>query len=151
LDGQPGFDPCLFANRDGTPTRYSLHLTRNKDQIAFWNGTVVSTATIPAAGTNWHLLALSFDSGNWTVYWDGQTLMTLPQTFSATTGLPTQIGSSSSAATTEGWLGGLDEVSFFSDVLTPRRRRRITWPLPWAILRPFNPSLRAASSSRAVP
>lgn len=119
----PGYAPCLLANRDGTPTRYSLHLMPNKDQIAFWNGTALVSAAIPAAGTNWHLLAFSFNSGSWTIYWDGQPLMTLSQTFGLTTGLPTQLGSSSSAATTEGWIGALDEVSFFSDVLSAEQAR----------------------------
>ena len=116
----PGYNPTLVANREGGSARYSLHMDgAAKNRLAFWNGANVSWTTIPAAGTNWHLLAVSFDTGSWTVYWDGQTMMTLPLPFGTGAGLPTQLGSANSATTTEGWVGGLDEVSFFSDVLTP--------------------------------
>jgi autotransporter-associated beta strand protein len=114
----PGYSPCLFANRDGTPTRWSIHMTPTKDQLLFWNGAVLSSVAIPVAGTNWHMLTLSFDATNWTVYWDGQTVRTSPEPFGTTMGLPTQIGSSANATTAEGWIGALDEVSFFSDVLS---------------------------------
>ena len=51
------------------------------------------------------------------MYWDGQPLGSFGQPIHLTTGLPTQIGSSDPDTTTEGWIGGLDEVALYRSTL----------------------------------
>ena len=52
------------------------------------------------------------------VYWDGELAGTSSQTLTGPIG-PTQFGSSSNLDTTEGWIGALDEIAFYSEPLTP--------------------------------
>jgi hypothetical protein len=117
---QPPYNPCIFANRDGTPTptRWSIHLMQNKAQLAFWNGGAVSLASIPPAGNAWHLVACVFDSGSWRAYWDGQPVATNTIPLGGSADLPTQIGSVISASATEAWVGALNEVAFYRDALS---------------------------------
>lgn len=114
----PPYNPCLFANRDGGPTRWSIHLLQDKNQLAFWNGSTVGLVPIPNPGTNWHHCASVFDNGAWRVYWDGQLVGTTGTPLGGIGALPTQTGSSTAASTTEGWLGGLDEVAIYSTALS---------------------------------
>ncbi len=114
----PAYNPCVFADRDGGPTRWSIHMMQAKNQIAFWNGSQVGIAPIPAAGTNWHMFASVFEGGAWKVYWDGQLAYTGSVPLGNGSGLPTQIGSSSSGAIAEGWVGTMDEVAFYSEALS---------------------------------
>ena len=109
----PSIYPCIFANRDGGGTRYSIHMSPAKTQIAFWNGTNAQYVSLPAyADTNWHRLAVEFNSGNWTVIWDGQSLATnaLPL---GSIGHPVALGNGF-AGDTEQWIGKLDEVKFYN-------------------------------------
>jgi hypothetical protein len=59
----------------------SIHMMAPKTQIAHWNGSAVAVAHIPAAGLNWHHLAVTFDSFTWSVYWDGELAGTATQPF----------------------------------------------------------------------
>lgn len=113
----PGYNPCIFADRDGGSVNYSLHLQAGKRELDFWNGSAVSAMAIPDAGTEWHHLAVVFDNSTWTTYWDGAVVGTqdLPLGFSPEA--PTQLGSSSPAGG-ERWVGALDEVAFYEDPLT---------------------------------
>jgi hypothetical protein len=125
--GFSAYNPCLFANRDfstgdNTMTLWSIHLESSKTGVGLWNGTTWEPQTIPDAGTNWHYLACVFDmtSSNTpttTIFWDGvgigqtdQGLGPIAQT--------TQLGSSSPELETEGWIGTLDEVAFYSSALS---------------------------------
>jgi hypothetical protein len=113
----PGYAPCVLANRDGGPVRYSLHMQPDKVRLGLWTGSYTEF-TLPAnAGTNWHHVLNVFSNGTWAVYWDGQYLGSRNNNLGAS-GLTTQIGGSSSGSVTEGWVGGLDEVAFYRDPLT---------------------------------
>lgn len=113
----PGYAPCILANRDGGPVRYSLHMQPDKVHLGLWTGSYTEF-TLPAnAGTNWHHVVNVFSNGTWAVYWDGQNLGSRNNNL-GTSGLTTQIGGSSSGSVTEGWVGGLDEVAFYRDPLT---------------------------------
>jgi hypothetical protein len=109
--------PCMFADRDG-PTVWSLHLSGDKTTLTFYNGTTSDGYTVPGggAGTNWHHVAMVFDAGTGTYYWDGAFVGTQTNAFGA--GPATvQLGSSASGSTSEGWIGMLDEVAFYSAAL----------------------------------
>lgn len=114
----PPYNPCLLANRNGGPTRWSLHMMQAKTQLALWNGNRVGTLSIPDAGPGWHHLVSVFDADLWRVYWDGVLVGETSLALGGQSGLPTQIGSSSDASTTEGWVGALDEVTFHATALT---------------------------------
>lgn len=113
----PGYNPCIFADRDGAQVNYSLHLTANKNQIVFWNGTAAAVANIPAAGLDWHLLSAVFENGNYSLYWDGEEILTTEFDLGPAPEAPTQLGSSSPGGA-ESWVGALDEVAFFEDPLS---------------------------------
>ena len=113
----PGYNPCIFADRDGAQVNYSLHLTANKNQIVFWNGTAAAVANIPAAGLDWHLLSAVFENGNYSLYWDGEEILTTELDLGPAPEAPTQLGSSSPGGA-ESWVGALDEVAFFEDPLS---------------------------------
>lgn len=66
-----------------------------------------------ASDTGWHHYAIVFDAGTVAMYWDGQPLGSFSQNINSFLAKTTQIGSSSPIATTEGWVGGLDEVAFY--------------------------------------
>ena len=109
--------PCMFADRNGT-TIWSLHLSGDKTTLTFYNGTTSAPYAVPggSAGTNWHHVAVVFDAGTGTYYWDGALVGT--QTVPLGPGPATvQLGSSSDSPTTEGWIGMLDEVAFYSAAL----------------------------------
>lgn len=112
-----GYNPCLFADRDGGTVNWSLHMNADKQAIGMWNGTAYQTFAFPNAGTNWHHLAAVFDNGNFTLYWDGVLLGAIAQGLGGVSST-VQLGSSSAAATAEGWVGDLDEVAFYADSLT---------------------------------
>lgn len=112
----PGYDPCIFANREGGATLWSVHMYRNRRAIGNWTGSDWQTVSIPDPGTNWHHLLITFDNGTNTFFWDGvqagqflQLMGVSPSTV--------QIGSVSANNSSEAWLGALDEVAFYSDAL----------------------------------
>ena len=82
----------------------------------FWNGSQATTIPIPPAGDTWHLLTVVFDSGSWTLYWDGAPTVTRTMAFGTGPSAPTQLGSSAPTGA-ERWIGALDEVSFYADPL----------------------------------
>jgi hypothetical protein len=110
---------CIFASRDDNSVGvdYSIHIDSSGD-VYFWNGSTAPTITLPAPpGTNWHHLAVIFDSGTWTVVWDGAVAGTGNQYLGGAVS-PTHLGSSNPTGT-ELWDGELDEVAFYSTALTP--------------------------------
>ena len=121
--GSPGYNPTIFADRDGGQTDWSIHLMAPKNQIAHWNGSAVAFVNIPDASTQWHHFATTFaptedlTSTDWSVYWDGQLVGTTQQMFGYLPDLPTQLGSASPAGQ-ERWVGALDEVAFYSTALS---------------------------------
>ncbi|HYG33305.1 MAG TPA: LamG-like jellyroll fold domain-containing protein, partial [Clostridia bacterium] len=72
---------------------------------------------IPDASTNWHHVAVTFDFGTNTIYWDGVARGTLEQNLGGSLA-SAQIGSSRSTPTAEGWVGVIDEVAFYADALS---------------------------------
>ena len=84
-------------------------------------------ANLPGgAGTNWHHVAMVFDAGAGTYYWDGALVGTQINALGA--GPATvQLGSSAAGSTSEGWVGMLDEVAFYSDALTANAIQSHSW------------------------
>ena len=111
-----GYNPCLFADRDGGTANWSIHLNSDKRGIGMWNGTTYQTFALPYAGSSWHHTAVVFDAGNFTLYWDGVPIGTMAQALGGTPA-SVQLGSSSASLTAEGWVGLLDEVAFYSSAL----------------------------------
>lgn len=108
--------PCLFANRNGG-TRWSLHMSKDKSTLTFYNGSGSALYTIPGgAGTVWHHVAAVIDAGYTTYYWDGVLLATIARPLGGAS-VTVQLGSSADNTTAEGWFGLLDEVAFYSEAL----------------------------------
>ncbi len=108
----------MFADRDGLTT-WSLHLSGDKTILTFYNGSSSELYTVPGggAGTNWHHVAMVFDAGTASYYWDGVLIATRTRPLGA--GPATvQLGSSAADSTAEGWVGMLDEVAFYSTALS---------------------------------
>ncbi len=110
--------PCMFGNRDNA-TRWSLHLSGDKKVLTFYNGMVSAEYPLPggSAGTAWHHVAMVFDAGTGTYYWDGVLVGTRTNGISANY-VTVQLGSSKADSTSEGWAGMLDEVAFYSSALS---------------------------------
>jgi hypothetical protein len=116
------YTPALFANRDRNSglCEWSINMTANKQVLAIYNGSSSYLYAIPngGAGTNWHHVAVVFNQTTNTVYWDGAAILTtIGQPFGGSPST-TQIGSSSPGSTTEGWIGMLDDVAFYSGALS---------------------------------
>jgi hypothetical protein len=80
--GWPGtltaYNPCIFADRDGGPVTWSVHMNGDKSGIGVWNGLSYLPIPIPPPGTNWHHLVIIFDNFTSqalvTLYWDGASI-----------------------------------------------------------------------------
>ena len=84
------YNPCLFADRNGGPVNWSIHMNSDKRAIGMWNGNAYRTMAIPDAGTNWHHFAVVFNDGNMAMYWDGAAMGSIAQGLSGNTSPPTQ-------------------------------------------------------------
>jgi hypothetical protein len=118
----PGYNPTLFADRDGGPVNWSVHMNQGKDAAGVWNGTTYEPRPTQGTGTSWHHLAVVFDSSSGSpvcsIYWDGTLSGTTTQPLGIDPEAPTEIGSVSVAGG-ERWIGAMDEVAFYSEALTP--------------------------------
>ena len=72
--------------------------------------------SIPDA-SGWHHYAIVFDAGTVSMYWDGISRGSFGQNINSSLAKTTQIGSSAPTTTSEGWMGNLDEVAFYSTAL----------------------------------
>lgn len=119
----PGYNPALFADRDGGPVNWSVHLEAGKSGGGLWNGSSYQPMTLAGVGTTWHHLAVVFDTdviqgvNTFAMYWDGVLAGVTQQSIGADPTQPTELGSSSVAGT-ERWVGALDEVAFYSGALS---------------------------------
>jgi hypothetical protein len=113
----PGYDPCIVADRNGGPTDWSIHMVRTRAAIGNWNGSHFQSSGV-ANTTGWHHYAVVFGAGQVSMYWDGDLLGSFAQAINLGSGLTAQIGSSASGSTVEGWIGALDEVAFYSASLS---------------------------------
>jgi len=118
----PGYNPTMYANRNGGPTIWSLHLGigSGKTVPIFYNGSASSLFVLPGgAGTNWHHFATVFTNGTASFYVDGNLIQYSPMARVLGTGIGTtvQLGSTASGSTAGGWIGMLDEVAFYSTAL----------------------------------
>ena len=121
-------NPCLMrCGSSGEPTvRWSIHLSQDKSQLIYWNGSAPALVPIPAPGTFWHHLAVVFDAGTLTVYWDNVPVVR-SIALGAGSGVVTQIGASDStypfpgfgSYPREGWLGAFDEFAIYGAALSP--------------------------------
>jgi hypothetical protein len=117
-----GGAPCMVADRDDG-TIYSVHMLPDKSGLIFFNGATAVSAALPAsAGTSWHHLVVDLfgNEGYSAFYWDGNLLTTnLPVPGLGGMANTTQIGSSSPTTENgEQWIGELDDVAFYSDILS---------------------------------
>ena len=117
IAGVPGYDPTVFADRNGG-SDWSVHMDRWQNAIGNWNNDRFQEMSIPGT-TGWHHYAIVFNTGHVSMYWDGQPLGTFAQAINLFTGLTTQIGSAAPTNTDSGWMGSLDEVAFYSAALGP--------------------------------
>ena len=110
-----GYDPCLFADRDGDGSVWSVHMGAWKTvMLNFSSG----SQSLPISSDSvWHYYAIVFDAGTVSMYWDGKLRGECNQVINSSLAKTTQIGSSTPTTTTEGWVGGLDEVAFYSAAL----------------------------------
>jgi len=113
----PAYDPCIFAARDGASI-WSIHMSRWKTEIGNWNGDRFQALQV-AGVSGWHHYAVTFGANKVAMYWDGKPIGSFAQPINLASGKSTQIGSSAPGAAAEGWLGGLDEVAFYSATLSP--------------------------------
>jgi len=119
----PGYNPTLFADREGGPVNWSVHLEGAKTAAGLWNGTSYDPMAVATVGTVWHHLAVVFDydaglgSSAFRLYWDGVLAGTTSQGLGAAPSSPTQLGSASPVGL-ERWVGALDEVAFYSQALS---------------------------------
>jgi hypothetical protein len=110
-----GYDPCLFADRDADGSVWSVHMSRWKTEIGNFSSGYQSLPISSDGG--WHHYAIVFDAGTVAMYLDGKLRGGFNQTINSFLAKTTQIGSSAPATTTEGWMGGLDEMAFYSTAL----------------------------------
>lgn len=104
------YNPAIAANED-TQKYFRIRLTAAKTGIQVDSANVGAQA-IANAGTNWHHLAVVFDSAFYSLYWDGQPVAT--NVFSPLYSIPpqpTQLGSILPTGT-DLWLGRMDEVAY---------------------------------------
>jgi hypothetical protein len=107
------YNPCVFADRDdgNGGSVWSVHMDAWKTLMVNFSSAAQSLSV--ASDTGWHHYAIVFDAGTVAMYWDGQPLGNFFQDINSFLAKTTQIGSSSPTTTTEGWVGGLDEVAFY--------------------------------------
>ncbi len=112
------YDPCVFADRDdGNGSVWSVHMGAWKTLMLNFSSGAQSLPIFSDSG--WHHYAIVFDvvAGTAVMYWDGKPQGALYQSINSYLAKTTQIGSSSPLTTTEGWMGGLDEVAFYNTAL----------------------------------
>lgn len=112
-----GYNPCFFAIRDSSATRYSLHGATDGSKLFLWNGAAVTIWDTPKnmIGRQSHVV-ISFDNGSVTAWFDGASLGTKENGLGAGTGISTQIGSSTETSA-ELWPGTIDEVALYDRAL----------------------------------
>lgn len=119
----PGFNPAVFTAREGGQVSWSIHMNGSKNAAGLWNGSTYETLGIPAPSTNWHHIAVVFDidsqtgTGVFSLFWDGNLVGTTQQNIGSSPDVPTEIGSSAEGGA-ERWIGGFDEVAFYSTALS---------------------------------
>lgn len=119
----PGYNPTIFADRDGGPVNWSVHLNGGKEAAGLWNGSTHQPMPVANTGFLWHHLAAVFDvdsasgSSTFTLYWDGMSAGTTFQALGPSPESPTQLGSAAPIGQ-ERWIGALDEVAFYDGALS---------------------------------
>jgi hypothetical protein len=109
------YNPCLFADRDGDGSVWSVHMSAWKTEIGNFSSGYQSLTI--GSDNGWHHYAIVFDAGTVSMYWDGRFRGSFNQPINSFLAKTTQIGSSAPTTTTEGWMGGLDEVAFYGTAL----------------------------------
>lgn len=111
------YDPCLFADREGESSVWSVHMGAWKTLMVNFSA---GAQTLPiGSDSGWHHYAIVFDAGAVSMYWDGKPRGSFNQAINSSSAKTTQIGSSAALTTVEGWMGGLDEVAFYDAALGP--------------------------------
>jgi hypothetical protein len=109
------YDPCVFADRDGDGSVWSVHMGAWKNVMLNYSSGAESLSI--GSDSGWHHYAIVFDAGTVSMYWDGKSRGSFNQTINSLLAKTTQIGSSAPTTTFEGWIGGLDEVAFYNTAL----------------------------------
>jgi len=120
----PGrYNPCIVAKRAGQKeTRFSVHVIRDLEHLAVWNGSRVFQFRVPAgklAIGRWYHLAITWEAGELQMFVDGVPCEGPPVgTFNRTQRrLPLLVGSSTTAGTE--WCPlAVDELAIFARRLT---------------------------------
>ncbi|MCZ7640586.1 MAG: LamG domain-containing protein [Verrucomicrobia bacterium] len=132
----PGYNPAIFADRDGGPVNWSVHLEASKAAGGLWNGSSYQPMAVPAPGTGWHHLVVVFDydattgASTFTLYWDGQLMGVREQALGITPEAPTQLGSSAPGGRNAGSAPWTKWPSTAKPSARPRSRRttsRSSW------------------------
>jgi len=118
VDSSLSYNPCFFALRSGSGTRFSLHVgsgTGNYNQLAIFNGNDSTNPSVSQiAQDTWTDVVLTYNSGSWTIYENGNESSTSSNPVSGTE--PLHIGSSTGGQ--EFWGGNIDDARFYSKELT---------------------------------
>ncbi len=55
----PGYNPAIFADRDGGPVNWSVHMEASKAGAGLWNGSSYQPLAIAGTGTTWPWCSIS--------------------------------------------------------------------------------------------
>jgi hypothetical protein len=114
LTNTSAYNPCFFACRSASATRYSLHGDTAGNNLLLWNGTNVVTFHAPSNMLNRLVhVAFVFSNQTATAYFNGVSLGTVNVALGAL-GQPCQIGASN-PANNEPWRGRIDEVAIYTN------------------------------------
>jgi Concanavalin A-like lectin/glucanases superfamily/Right handed beta helix region/Immunoglobulin domain len=110
---------CIVSDRNdvaGT-IRYSVFINADRKTFLLYNNYGLTQMALPfAPDTGWHHLAVVFNSGNWSVIWDGQQVDTVAQGVGISVASNTQLGAAGPTGQ-EAFNGKQDEVAFYSTAL----------------------------------
>lgn len=132
-EADPGFPPCILANRDApdgddpsaltAATRFSFHVTGERDAVMMWNGARWSSLPFDFRDERLHHVVFVTVGDETGVYVDGESVGTMPIGYGSGTGLPLHVGSSD--GTNEPFLGALWAVRIWDTALSEEALRAV--------------------------
>ena len=113
--------PVVGGLRDGTATRFSVHIAPDYSSVVVWNGsTAVFLSPGGAVGQNVAThLAVTFDGSSYRLYVNGALADAKAGSLGAASGLSLRVGSGGS--TGEPFVGRIDEAALYGYALTAAR------------------------------
>lgn len=123
--------PCMFGIRNNTTSMVSWHNASSYGSgYLAWNGSAVSTASIPVSQNELLLFEVIQGASSYTPYKNGLAYTPITYSITARTGLPASIGNSFNG-NGEGFQGQIAEVVFFSRTVTELERQQVEGYLAW--------------------